>query len=59
MVTCLDGYAMAKNGRAGAALGISAFGSFIAGTSGIIALTFFAPRLAKWALELAPLNIFP
>ena len=34
VVTCLDGYRMARQGRAGAALGISAFGSFIAGTSG-------------------------
>ena len=43
VVTCLDGYQMARKGRAGVALGISAFGSFIAGTVGIIGLTFLAP----------------
>ena len=54
VVTCLDGYEMAKKGRAGAALGICAFGSFIAGTVGVFGLTFFAPRLAEWALEFGP-----
>ena len=39
VVTCLDGYAMARKGLAGKALGISAFGSFIAGTLGLIVLT--------------------
>ncbi|HBB15509.1 MAG TPA: transporter [Syntrophus sp. (in: bacteria)] len=58
VVTCLDGYAMAKNGRAGAALGISAFGSFIAGTLAIIGLTFFAPGVAEWALEFGPPEYF-
>ena len=38
VVTCLDGYQMARQGRAGPALGISAFGSFIAGTLSVIAL---------------------
>lgn len=51
VVTCIDGYKMARNGRAGAALGISAFGSFIAGTLGIIGLMFFAPTLANFALK--------
>ena len=46
VVTCLDGHAMARQGRAGAALGISAFGSFIAGTLSVVALTFLAPFLA-------------
>jgi putative tricarboxylic transport membrane protein len=45
VVTCLDGYAMARKGRAGAALGISAFGSFIAGYFGICMLAFLAPAL--------------
>ena len=36
VVTCIDGYEMAKNGRAGAALGVAAIGSFIAGTIGLI-----------------------
>src|SRR4029434_1856776 len=54
VVTCLDGHAMAKQGRAGPALGISAFGSFIAGTLSVIVLTFLAPSLAKVALSFGP-----
>jgi putative tricarboxylic transport membrane protein len=54
VVTCIDGYQMAKKGRAGAALGIAAFGSFIAGTFGIIVLMFLAPPLAKLALIMGP-----
>ena len=50
VVTCLDGNQMAKKGRAGAALAISALGSFIAGTIGIIALTFTADKIANLAL---------
>jgi putative tricarboxylic transport membrane protein len=46
IVTCLDGYQMARNGRAGPALGISAFGSFIAGTLGLVGLVIFAAPLA-------------
>jgi putative tricarboxylic transport membrane protein len=51
VVTCLDGYEMAKRGRAGAALGIAAFGSFIAGTIGIVGLMIFAAPLASFALK--------
>ena len=58
VVTCLDGYQMARNGRAGAALGISAFGSFIAGTAGIFFLIFLAPTLAKFALRFGPPEYF-
>jgi putative tricarboxylic transport membrane protein len=54
VVTCLDGYQMAKKGRAGAALGISAFGSFIAGTLGVMGLTLMAPTLARIALKFGP-----
>ena len=43
VVTCLDGYQMARQGKAGRALGISAFGSFIAGTLGLVGLTFLGP----------------
>ena len=50
IVTCLDGYQMARKGRAGAALGMSAFGSFIGGTASIIGLMLLAPLLAKAAL---------
>jgi putative tricarboxylic transport membrane protein len=51
VVTCLDGYEMAKRGRAGSALGIAAFGSFIAGTLGIVGLMIFAAPLARFALR--------
>ncbi|CEP67991.1 Protein of unknown function DUF112,transmembrane [Moorella glycerini] len=51
LITCMEGHAMAKKGRAGAALGIAAIGSFIGGTLGIIALTFFAPPLADLAVR--------
>ncbi len=53
-VTCLDGYEMARHGRAGAALGIAAFGSFIAGTLGVVALALVAPPLARFALAFGP-----
>ena len=58
VVTCLDGYQMARKGRAGAALGISAFGSFIAGTAGIIGLMFLGPPLASFALKIGPPEFF-
>jgi putative tricarboxylic transport membrane protein len=51
VVTCLDGYQMALKGRAGPALGIAAFGSFIAGTFAVIALTLMGPPLAGIALK--------
>lgn len=54
VVTCFDGYMMAKKGRAGPALGIAAFGSFIAGTFSTIGLMFLAPTLADFALNFGP-----
>ncbi len=54
VMTCLDGYAMAKQGRAGPALGIAAFGSFIAGTASIIGLMLMAPPLARLAMSFGP-----
>ena len=51
VVTCLDGYQMARQGRAGPALGISAFGSFIGGTLSVIGLMLVAPPLANFALK--------
>jgi putative tricarboxylic transport membrane protein len=54
VVTCLDGYQMARKGRAGPALGISAFGSFIAGTFGVICVTFIAPPMVAIALKFGP-----
>jgi putative tricarboxylic transport membrane protein len=54
VMTCIDGYAMAQKGRAGAALCIAAVGSFIAGTASVIALTVVAPPLANFALRFGP-----
>ncbi len=54
VITCLDGYAMARRGRAGAALGIAAFGSFIAGTIGLIGLIVVAAPLSSLALQFGP-----
>ena len=56
--TAMDGYEMAKQGRAGPALGISAISSFVAGTLGLIGLTFFAPILANFALAFGPPEYF-
>jgi len=50
VITCLDGYQMARKGRAGPALGMCAISSFIAGTIGILLLTFLAPPLVAAAL---------
>jgi putative tricarboxylic transport membrane protein len=58
VITCLDGYQMALNGRAGPALGIAAFGSFIAGTVSIVGLMLVAPPLAKFALAFGPPEYF-
>lgn len=58
VVTCFDGYQMARKGRAGPALGIAAFGSFIAGTLGVVGLAFFAPPLARTALKFGPPEYF-
>ena len=54
MITCLDGYQMARKGRAGPALGIAAFGSFIGGTFTVVMLMLLAPPLAGIALKFGP-----
>jgi len=54
VVTAIDGYEMARRGRAGPALGISAIGSFVGATVALVGLTFFAPALADLALHLGP-----
>ena len=54
VMTCIDGNAMAKKGRAGAALCIAAVGSFVAGTFGVLLLTLVAPPLADFALGFGP-----
>src|SRR5216110_1342746 len=58
VVTCLDGYQMARQGRAGAALGIAAIASFIAGTVGVLGLMLVAPPLAKVALSFSSPEYF-
>jgi putative tricarboxylic transport membrane protein len=58
VVTCLDGYQMARKGRAGAALGIAAIASFIAGTVGVVALMLVAPPLAKFGLAFSSPEYF-
>lgn len=58
VVTCLDGYAMARHGRAGPALGMAAIASFIAGTVGIVLLMLLAPPLASFALGFSPADYF-
>jgi len=58
VMTAVDGYQMALQGRAGVALGISAIGSFIAGTIGTIGLILVAPPLAKMALAFGPPEYF-
>ncbi len=54
VMTCIDGYAMTQNGRAGPALAIAAIGSFFAGTVGVIGLMLLAPTLAEFALRFGP-----
>jgi putative tricarboxylic transport membrane protein len=54
VVTCLDGHALARQGRAGAALGMAAIGSFVAGTLSVVGLTLFSPLLTSVALKFGP-----
>jgi putative tricarboxylic transport membrane protein len=56
--TAIDGYEMAKQGKAGPALAICAISSFVAGTLGLIGLTFFAPLLADVAVVFGPPEYF-
>ena len=58
VVTCLDGYQMARQGRAGAALGIAAIGSFVGGMFATLALVVVAPPLARFALSFGPPEFF-
>jgi len=58
VMTCLDGYQMARQGRAGMALGVSTIGSFIAGSLSIVGLMFLAYPLAKAALKFGPPEYF-
>jgi len=54
MVTCYDGYEMTRRGRAGAALGMAAIASFVAGTASVIGLMLVAPLLGRFALAFGP-----
>ena len=58
VVTCIDGYQMARNGRAGVALGISAIGSFVAGSFATILIAAFAPPLTELAFKFGPAEYF-
>jgi len=58
VVTTLDGYQMARRGRAGPALGIAAIGSFVAGCIATLVIAFFAPPLAEVALKFGPADYF-
>jgi len=58
VMTTLDGYQMAKNGRPGPALGMAALSSFIAGTFAVLMLTFIAPVLANYAVSFGPPEYF-
>jgi putative tricarboxylic transport membrane protein len=54
VVTVFDGHALARQGKAGTALGIAAIGSFVGGTISIVALSFLAPVVASFALDFGP-----
>ena len=58
VVTCIEGYPMARQGRAGPALGISAFASLIAGTISIIGVMISAPLISEFALKIGPPEFF-
>jgi putative tricarboxylic transport membrane protein len=58
VVTTLDGHQMARQGRAGPALGIAAIGSFIAGSVGTLVIALFSPPLAEIALQFGPAEYF-
>jgi putative tricarboxylic transport membrane protein len=58
VITCLDGYQMAKQGRAGPALGVAAIGSFIAGTISLLGLTFLALPFSEIAVRFGPPEYF-
>jgi TctA family transporter len=57
-VTCIDGYPMTKQGRGGAALGITMLASFFAASVGILVMIFFSPLLVKLAFKFGPGDVF-
>jgi putative tricarboxylic transport membrane protein len=58
VMTCIDGYAMTRKGRGGAALAVAAAGSYVAGTVSVVALMLLAPPLASFALRFGPPEYF-
>jgi putative tricarboxylic transport membrane protein len=58
VMTCIDGYAMTRQGRAGAALAIAGVGSYVAGTASVVGLMLLAPPLATFALRFGPPEYF-
>lgn len=58
VITCIDGYQMARQGRGGSALGVAAIGSFIGGLIAVLSLTFLGPSLAEYALRFGPPEFF-
>jgi putative tricarboxylic transport membrane protein len=58
VMTCIDGYALTRKGRAGPALAIAAVGSYVAGTASVVGLMLLAPPLASFALRFAPPEYF-
>src|SRR5574338_50227 len=58
VVTCIDGFEMARKGRAGPALGIAAIASFVAGTVGVVLLMLIAPPVARLALAFSSPEYF-
>ncbi|HUF41788.1 MAG TPA: tripartite tricarboxylate transporter permease, partial [Verrucomicrobiae bacterium] len=58
VITCVDGYPLARQGRAGPALGITAIASFIAGTFSVVGLVLLAPPISRFALRLGPPEFF-
>lgn len=57
-ITCIDGYQLAQQGRAGTALGVAGLGSFFGGTVAIIGLAFVGPPIARMALKFGPPEFF-
>ena len=58
VITCMDGYQRAKQGRGGNALGVAAIGSFVGGVVAVLSLTFLGPTLARYALKFGPPEFF-
>jgi len=58
VITCLDGHEMAKQGRAGVALGVAALGSFVGGVASVLGLALIGPPLADFALRFGPSEMF-